>query len=810
MVGLRYGVRSQRTTSSLSKTIQHLRLARDATAPGPTSHLTWVQRQQIDTYFSLLPASVAGNLVNAGIIVWLFAALLDPWIRYSLIGAALAIAALRMHDWLLFRRHGIPARREQGLLTKIKVLAALNGAIWGITLLTISAFDNQHSLGFIGMVAAGMMCAGAISFAVIRAAAWLFILILASCMATAFIASDEWFSNAALTMLIIYTVVLLKAVNLNYSNVTTRVVRERQLHDSAETVSMLLNEFEENGSDWLWEVDELGRIIKPSPRFGQAAVRPAETLEGLPLIGLFEADSEARILRDHIEHMRSFRDLALQITIDGTRRWWSLSGRPVPSDDGLSRHMRGVATDISSTKHAESRVAYLAHYDGLTNLPNRILFNDTINHALNSRRNDAVVAVLSIDLDQFKSVNDTLGHPAGDALLRVVSRRIEACLQPGEIVARLGGDEFAVLLPGATDRLHAEVVAQRILEALGEAITIEGQPIICGASIGVALAPEDGTEVDILMKNVDLALYAAKANGRNRHAFFERRMDEAARTRRQIDQDLRSAVANNELELYFQPVVDIQTCQPKSYEALLRWNHPQRGLIVPADFIGIAEETGLIIQVGEWVLDAAVLELTRLPRHVGVSVNVSAAQMKSSRLIAVISQTLANHEVDPGRLEIEITESVLMEQSEINLATLHKLRSMGVRIALDDFGTGYSSLNYLRSFPFNKIKIDRCFVREIDIHEDCRAIIRAIMSLATSLGMTTTAEGVEDAEQLQRLKDEGCMEAQGYLFGAPRPAAEIPDRRSEGSENLTQSAIRRLRSSELLTEASGMWKRRIG
>jgi diguanylate cyclase (GGDEF)-like protein len=785
--------------------------ARPETGRAPNVDQKWIQRQQLQSYFSFLLASVVGNLANAGIIVWLFAPHFDPWVRNSLIGAAIAMAVTRLAGWIRYKRQGVGAIGERQLLNIITIQALVNGTIWGVTLLVISAVDGQRSISFLGMVAAGMMCAGAVSFSAIPRAALLFIVTLAVCMMTAFITTGGSFSVAAMALLAIYTAVLVKAVNLSFANFSTRVMRERQLRDSAETVSMLLNEFEENGSDWLWEVDEHGQLVKPSQRFGQAAARPAETLEGLPLIGLFEQSSEAKILRDHIEHMRSFRDQALQLTVNGERRWWSLSGRPVPSEDGRTTHMRGVATDVSSTKHAESKVAYLAHYDGLTNLPNRFLFNETIGRALDTCRADEMVAVLSIDLDQFKIVNDTLGHPAGDALLRVVSRRIEACLRQGEMVARLGGDEFAVLLPDVSDRLHAEAVALRIIEVMSAPIDIDGHHVACGASIGVALAPEDGASVDVLMKHVDLALYEAKSNGRNRHAFFEQRMDEAARNRRQIEQDLRSAVVRDELVLYFQPVVDVHTAEPKSYEALLRWNHPERGLIGPGEFVGIAEETGLIVKVGEWVLGAAIKELSRLPQHIGVSVNVSAAQMKSSGLIATVVKALAEHHVEAARLEVEITESVLMEQSEVNLTTLHKLRSLGVRVALDDFGTGYSSLNYLRSFPFDKIKIDRCFVREVHLREDCRAIIRAITSLASSLGMITTAEGVEETAQLERLREEGCTEAQGYLFGAPRPVAEIPQWQGQGADKLSQSAIRRLgRQAELLTEASGIWKRKIG
>jgi diguanylate cyclase (GGDEF)-like protein len=743
---------------------------------------SWIRRRQIKAYFDLLPASVVGNLLNALLVVSLYYGHFSAAGLATTLVIALSLAGSRLFEWKRYLKKGTTEKQRASFVAKVTTHATANGLIWGGTLLALMLTGDRADLGFLGMIAAGMMCAGAISFSFVPIAARSFIGIMLICMLGAFLGHGGQMGYTAAALLSSYTVVLFKAVDLSFSNFLARLKREVELRQSAETVRMLLHDFQEHGSDWLWEVDFNGKIIAPTNRFAEAAARPRETMDGMDLLDLFDPSPELKSLRNHVMTIRGFRDLALELTINGEKRWWSLSAYPVRGDEGDLRHLRGVATDISAVKEAETRVAYLAHYDGLTDLPNRFLFNETINHALNRRQKDKQVAVLSIDLDHFKSVNDTLGHPAGDALLKIVSRRIEACLGQYDMVARMGGDEFAVLLPSISSSEEAESIAEKLIAIFVEPCDVGGQQMLCSASIGIVFAPADGDSVETLMKHVDLALYDAKGNGRNRYSLFEPDMDEAARTRREIEIDLRAAMQRDELTLYYQPLVCIETGEPNSYEALLRWNHPTRGLVMPGDFIPIAEETGLILQLGEWVLRNAIAELARWPEHLCVSVNLSPLQMKSASLISTIVNALAQNQVSPNRLELEITESVLMYESEVNLATLHKLKSLGVQIALDDFGTGYSSLNYLRSFPFDKIKIDRCFVQDVDTREDCQAIIRAITSLATSLNMVTTAEGVEEESQRAQLKLQGCTEVQGYLFSKAMPANELTNLRSARQE----------------------------
>jgi diguanylate cyclase (GGDEF)-like protein/PAS domain S-box-containing protein len=433
-----------------------------------------------------------------------------------------------------------------------------------------------------------------------------------------------------------------------------------------------------------------------------------------------------------------------------------------------------AVVDVTERKQAEARIAYLAQHDALTSLPNRVLFHDRLKEALDHvRRTGRPLAVHCIDLDHFKSVNDTLGHPIGDQLLREVAGRLKQHLTESCLVARLGGDEFAVIQPDILHPNEASDLAARLISALSAHYEIHGNEVIVGASVGIALAPGDGDDSDALLRNADMALYRAKAEGRGAAHFFEPEMDRRIQARRVLELDLRKAFTNGEFQLYYQPLMNLQQDRICGFEALLRWQHPTRGMVPPGEFISLAEEIGLIGPLGEWVLRQACAEAARWPDDLRIAVNLSPAQFRNRSVVQAVLTALAYSRLKPQRLELEITESVLLADTEINLAILHKLREIGVRISMDDFGTGYSSLSYLRSFPFDKIKIDRSFVNDIADRPDCMAIIHAVVGLGTSLGISTTAEGVETQEQLDRLRAEGCTEAQGFLFSPPRPVSEI-------------------------------------
>jgi diguanylate cyclase (GGDEF)-like protein/PAS domain S-box-containing protein len=459
----------------------------------------------------------------------------------------------------------------------------------------------------------------------------------------------------------------------------------------------------------------------------------------------------------------------------------------IPGIDGQPKYLLGVITDISELKRSEAQILYLAQHDALTGLANRALFLERINESLaRLRRHQQAFNVFVLDLDYFKAVNDSLGHPVGDALLKEVAARLRSGTRETDIVARLGGDEFAILQPVDGDARHeAQALAERLLAEIGRPYELEGHTVTAGTSIGIAVAPDDGTDADRLMKNADLALYKAKSSGRNIHCFFETELETQALSRHVLENELRDALARNEFALFYQTIVDARTREVCAAEALVRWRHPRLGLVSPDQFIPLAEETGLILAMGEWILKTACRDAVAWPEHIKVAVNLSVAQFKRSDLIGVVNSALSQSGLAPERLQLEVTESVLLQKEEIHLDTLKRLQDMGVSIVLDDFGTGYSSLSYIRMFPFNKIKIDRSFVSELSNRADCAAIICAITSLGEGLQIRTTAEGVETEEQVTLLRAAGVDELQGFLFSRPCPVNklcfEAPDTmRSDG------------------------------
>ncbi len=448
-----------------------------------------------------------------------------------------------------------------------------------------------------------------------------------------------------------------------------------------------------------------------------------------------------------------------------------------------------AVVDITERRKAEARIAHMAHHDGLTNLPNRELYQDRLKQALEqSQPGNTHVAVLCVDLDLFKNVNDSFGHPMGDRLLKLVADRLRSQVRGNNLVARLGGDEFAVILVADVSPNDASDFATRLIRILSDSYDIDGVEVVIGASIGIALSPGDGDTSEELMRNADMALYRAKSDGGGVHRFFEREMDRQAQKRRDMELDLRRAFANGEFELHYQPLVDIAADRISGFELLLRWRHPEKGMISPADFIPVAEDIGLIVALGEWVLREACAEAVKWPADIKVAVNLSPVQFRSRSLVQVVISALAQSGLSPRRLELEITESLFLAETETNLAILHQLRELGVSISMDDFGTGYSSLSYLRSFPFDKIKIDRSFVKDLAQRSDCVAIVRAISGLGRSLNITTTAEGVETIDQLDWLRAEGCNEVQGFLFSAARPAAEVAALLSKFGRRASQAA----------------------
>ncbi|MCS3448734.1 MULTISPECIES: putative bifunctional diguanylate cyclase/phosphodiesterase [Bradyrhizobium] len=434
-----------------------------------------------------------------------------------------------------------------------------------------------------------------------------------------------------------------------------------------------------------------------------------------------------------------------------------------------------VATiqDITERTRTENKIAHMAHYDALTDLPNRVLFRERLERALRAIRPDQQLAVMYIDIDEFKAVNDALGHQIGDELLRAIADRLRTCVGDTDVAARLGGDEFAVIQTVVRDQTETMQLLAAIYQAIRRPIDCSGHLITTDASIGIAVAPADGLDIDQLLRNADLALYGAKSDGRRTYRFFETGMDARAKARRSLELELRQAIADGSFELHYQPLLHLEEGQVSCCEALVRWRHPERGTISPADFIPIAEDTGLINDLGHWVLNTACREAMNWPEHVHVAVNVSPIQFKSQTLALNVAAALSATGLAPSRLELEITEAVLIRDDEAALDILHQLRELGVRIALDDFGTGYSSLSYLQRFPFDKIKIDRAFIKDLAGTGASSTIVQAVVNIAAASDMTTTAEGVETEQQRNLLRILGCTEMQGYLFSRPVSSAEI-------------------------------------
>ncbi|EHK64907.1 putative bifunctional diguanylate cyclase/phosphodiesterase [Achromobacter arsenitoxydans] len=445
------------------------------------------------------------------------------------------------------------------------------------------------------------------------------------------------------------------------------------------------------------------------------------------------------------------------------------------SNDPRSRYVLFIADDVTDENAAHAQVRYMAHHDTLTGMPNRRLFRDRLLKALDGRR-DRTTAVLCLDLDNFKSVNDTLGHQYGDELLRLLAKRLPRHLREQDTLARLGGDEFAVVLPNIAEQDDVRKMAERLIDAVRQPFEIDGHTVPISVSIGIALADAQDVSADHLLRYADMALYEAKRRGRNCLAFFKPEMEAAALKRHEVEMDLRQAIITQQLQLYYQPIMDVSHVRIVGREALMRWQHPVKGLILPQDFIPIAEETGLIHELGAFTLHEACAEAMRWDDHETVAVNLSASQFTNGALVSLVESALATSGLPARRLELEITESVLLVNSTGNLATLHRLKELGVKVALDDFGTGYSSLGYLRTFEFDKIKIDKSFTQDVESSREALAIIRAINGIGRSLDIPTTAEGVETPEQLQRLTAEGCSHFQGFLLGRPvahgEPAAD--------------------------------------
>ena len=551
---------------------------------------------------------------------------------------------------------------------------------------------------------------------------------------------------------------------LIFRQVTRRVSLEKQRLDTAlNTMTQGLLMFDQDERLIVCNrryIDMYGlstAVVKPGVDFRDVIRHRADT-------GSFEGDVDAYCER--ILSQVGLTQSSIVETSDG--RLIEIKNHPGAGGGWLATH-----DDVTERIRADERIAHMAHYDALTDLPNRVLMRGHLERRVAELGHGKPFAILYVDVDEFKGVNDSLGHEVGDELLRQVANRLRACVSGNDLVARLGGDEFAIIKAGTRDQAELSALAEQILASLRMPVDCKGQEITTDASIGIAIAPDHGDIIDDLLKRADLAMYAAKSEGRGTFRIFVSEYDAKARQRRQLELDLRQALARREFEVHYQPLVDLSANIVTGCEALLRWRHPERGMVSPADFIPIAEDTGLIGEIGEWVLRQACLEAAGWPGDVHIAVNVSPVQFRSKTLALKVAAALAESGLAPGRLELEITETVLIRDDAEALTILQQLRELGVRIALDDFGTGYSSLSYLHRFPFDKIKIDRSFISDIGQSEDSSPIVQAVVHMAAARHMATTAEGVETEAQAEVLRQLGCSQMQGWLFSPAVPAAKL-------------------------------------
>jgi diguanylate cyclase (GGDEF)-like protein/PAS domain S-box-containing protein len=739
--------------------------------------------RQLQAVLRLTPLTMTANVLNVVLVTTAF------WHSASrlfllLWGASvLLLATVGLRAWLRWRERGDWHSASPASLRRATRNATALALMWALVpLVLFPGADGPQQL-LLATVTTGMMCAGGFALATTPVAGTAYVAVLGVAAAAALLRADFPLALPVGGLLLVYCLIVLASVWSTARLFGARLMAEAEAERQNEVIGLLLRDFEEHASDVLWEIDSRGHLCHVSPRLVRLFGVPAEQLAGRPVADWLQElipDDEAAAaqleqLRRHIATGTPFRDLTLPATRGGRTRWWSLTAKPLVDAQGGCTGWRGVSTDITDAHRANRQLTWLAHYDPLTGLANRHHFRSQLSELLTpADGSPPAFAVLCLDLDHFKTINDTLGHAIGDGLLQEVARRLQSRTRRSDTVARLGGDEFAVILRQVTSAAEAELLTLRLLEGLQAPCEVQGTRIAVRTSIGVAMAPRDGLQIDTLLNNADLALYAAKSAGRGEFRFFAPQMAALTRRRLIIEQALRQALARQELSLHFQPQVSLVDQRITGFEALLRWRHDELGDVSPTEFVPVAEEAGLIVEIGSWVLQQACSEASTWPEALTVSVNVSPVQAMSPDLCRAALQAVQASGLAPGRLEVEITESIFLHETRATMDVLRSLREAGVRIALDDFGTGYSSLAYLRRFPFDTLKIDRSFVRELSSRRDARAIVKMIVGLARTLNMKVVAEGVEEASQAAVLRRYGCDALQGYLAARPMPAAQLP------------------------------------
>ncbi len=758
--------------------------------------------QQIKAILRLTPLTMLANSFNAGLILLIYwnTAYFGPVLVWSisLIGAIL----LGTRAWLRQRQQPAPTQVSKRALKRASLHATALGIIWGV--LPILAFNSQLDATntlLLTTICTGMICAGGFALATIPQAAISYVCVLSlGCEIALF--HDHITSHWSLAvLLLLYAFIICFAVIASAKTFGARLMAEAAAEHQQQLISLLLHDFEAHASDWLWELNPSGFVQAPSKKFMAILGSRATNLTHTRFTDLFDADYARNEFSDtnpisqlelYLNERSAFRELVIPIFIHDERHWWQLTAKPLFNNKEQFIGWRGVGSDVTHKYKAELEMRRLANFDSLTNLANRHYFYMQL-EALKKQNQFDAFTLFFLDLDNFKNVNDSLGHGVGDLVLQNIAQRLLNTVRSNDLLARLGGDEFAIISHGEDSAAQAGLLAQRLLNTFVAPCVINGKNLQMGCSIGIALAPDHGKDTETLLKNADMALYAAKSAGRNTFRFYEPGMEIVAQQKLHLLNDMRAALeehaATNKLlnkhfsedlvwpqtpilgqfEIFFQPQIKLSTQEVIGFEALVRWHHPELGLVSPAQFIPVAEESNLIIPIGTWVLVEACKYASKWPNNWRVAVNLSAVQFREGNVVDVVRWALQVSRLAPERLELEITESLLIHDNISAQETLTALRKLGVRIALDDFGTGYSSLAYLRTFPLNKLKIDRSFVSALTKDASALAIVNAIIQLAEALMLDTTAEGIESQLEAEILRSCGCSDAQGFYFGKPLP-----------------------------------------
>ena len=654
-----------------------------------------------------------------------------------------------------------------------------NALVWIVPMAGFAPFGDPAQRLELWAITAMLMTASAVLLPAVPLANVVFSSIVALSALVSFAVGQAY--GMAMLALLFGVMIALGAIENARSFLTARIA-ESAMAEKSEVVSMLLREFEEGEADWLWQIDTSRRVRSVSPRFAFALGLTNDQIDGKPFIQLVagpawdsgQFPSSLHDLAERLKRRESFSNLLVRVTIGGQQRWWELSGTPKFNDSGNFDGFRGVGSDVTEQRESSEKIAHMARFDTLTGLPNRMMVTEALGEAIRyADQWRTKCAFLMIDLDRFKAVNDTLGHLVGDRLLARVSERLKALVTENELCGRLGGDEFAVVIRDASDHNRVERVALAVIEILSRPYEVDHHTLYIGASVGTAVGPRDGTTVETLMRNADLALYRSKEEGGGQHFGYEPALHAQAEERRKLEFSLRRALELGEFKLNYQPVVDAIDESIVSFEALIRWHSEEHGMVRPDKFIPLAEDTRLIVPIGEWVLREACMEAVRWPSGIKVAVNVSGEQLLDPGFIASVVQALSSSGLPAQRLEVEVTESIFLRDATTARNALEQIMSLGCGVALDDFGTGYSSLAYIRNLRFSTIKVDRSFVQGAATGSpESLAIIRAVVAMAESLEMSTTAEGVETEKELETIRALGCRKIQGYYFGRPMPAEE--------------------------------------